>query len=184
MGAVAVWSMHYVGNRALIMADDAPTLQIEYRSGYTAGSFFLPISLVGIAFYTFGVTETVDILWTLTGGFLVGTSICGMHYVSQQGIANYDLSYSKAHVVGAAMIAIVASTVALGLFFYLTSRWPNSWSRRLLCAALLAAAVSGMHWVATVGTHYRLKLESNANGIGVSERMTALIVLFLVSIDS
>jgi len=177
MGAVSIWSMHYIGNRALIMANGPG---IEYRPGYTAGSFLLPISLVGSAFYAFGIREKVSILWTMTGGILVGASVCGMHYISQQGIANYTLQYSVAYVVGAALIAVAASTTALSVFFRLTVMWTNSWPRRLACAALLAAAVSGMHWSATVGTSYQVNIEANTGGAGLSGRTTALIVLFLV----
>lgn len=179
MGAVSIWSMHYIGNRALKMADGN---QIEYRQGYTAGSFFLPISLVGMAFYAFNMKETVSILWTLTGGILVGAGVCGMHYISQQGISNYVLRYSSPYVVGAAIIAVTASTIALGVFFYLTSIWTSSWRRRLACAALLAAAVSGMHWSATMGTSYRTVIDSHIDGDGLSGDTAALIVLFLVQI--
>lgn len=177
MGAVSIWSMHYIGNRALIMIHGP---EIVYRSGYTASSFFLPISLVGSAFYAFGISEKVSILWTMTGGVLVGASVCGMHYISQQGISNYALQYSVGYVVGAAVIAVAASTIAMGIFFYLTVMWTNSCPRRLACAALLAAAVSGMHWSATVGTSYRAKVEANTGRTGLSGGTTALMVLFLV----
>jgi len=177
MGAVSIWSMHYIGNRALVMTNGP---EIVYRPGYTAGSFFLPISLVGSAFHAFGTSETVSIIWTVTGGVLVGASVCGMHYISQQGIANYTLQYSVAYVVGAALIAVAASTIAMGVFFYLTVMWTNSGPRRLACAALLAAAVSGMHWSATVGTSYRVKIEAKTGGAGLSGETTALMVLFLV----
>ncbi len=169
--------MHYIGNRALIMTEGP---EIVYRSGYTAGSFFLPISLVGSAFYAYGITQTVSILWTVTAGVLVGAGVCGMHYISQQGISNYALQYSVGYVVGAALIAIAASTIAMGIFFYLTVMWTNSWPRRLACAALLAAAVSGMHWSATVGTLYRVKIETNTGKAALSGEATALMVLLLV----
>lgn len=177
MGAVSIWSMHYIGNRALVMTEGP---EIEYRSGYTAASFFLPISLVGSAFYAYGISRTVSMLWTVTGGVLVGASVCGMHYISQQGIANYALQYSVGYVVGAAVIAVAASTAAMGIFFYLTVMWTNSWPRRLACAALLAAAVSGMHWSATVGTSYRVKIGTNTGKAGLSGQATVAIVLSLV----
>ena len=173
--------MHYVGNRALIMVDGDSGLQINYRTDFTIGSFFLPISLVGAAFYAFGISETVNVLWTLIGGILVGAGICGMHYVSQQGIVNYALQYSVAYIAGAAIIAVVTSTAVLGLFFYLTSMRTNSWLRRSACAFLLATAVSGFHWTATVGTSYRLKAEPSAGRKGLSSRTTAFIVIGLVS---
>ena len=77
MGSVAIWSMHFVGNRAIIMTHNAAGYQIEYSPGFTAGSFFLPICGVGVAFYFFSTSENVGIVATLAGGFLVGLAICG-----------------------------------------------------------------------------------------------------------
>ena len=75
MGSVAIWSMHYIGNQAVIM--DVKGLHITYSPGFTAGSFFLPICGVGIAFYFFSISEHVSIIGTLLGGFIVGSAICG-----------------------------------------------------------------------------------------------------------
>ena len=181
MGAVAIWSMHHIGNCAIDIANGEPDLLIEYRTSHTVGAFFLAITFVGFAFYAFGISESVSILWTTIGGLLVGTAICGMHYTSQQGIANYSLHYVLGSVVGAAVLAITASTVSLGLFFYLTSMWTNTWPRRLGCAAILAAGVFGMHMVATVGTSYRFKIDSTRHNRSLSPGTTALIVLGLVN---
>ena len=75
MGSVAIWSMHFIGNQAVIM--DVKGLHISYSPGFTAGSFFLPICGVGIAFYFISISEHVSILGTLLGGFIVGSTICG-----------------------------------------------------------------------------------------------------------
>ena len=75
MGSVAIWSMHFVGNQAVVM--DVKGLHIDYSSGFTAGSFFLPICGVGVAFYFLSISEHVSILGTLWGGFIVGSAICG-----------------------------------------------------------------------------------------------------------
>ena len=75
MGSVSIWSMHYIGNQAVIM--EPRGLYINYSPGFTAGSFFLPIFGVAIAFYFISITERVSILGTLLGGFLAGSAICG-----------------------------------------------------------------------------------------------------------
>lgn len=180
MGAVAIWSMHYIGNRAVVMAHGEPYLQIQYSPGFTAGSFFLPVCVVGIAFYFFSVSENVSILGTLVGGLLVGSAVCGMHYMGQKGIANYTPSYSWARVLGSAIIAVAANTVALGIFFYFKSTWTNSWWKRLSCASLLAVSVSGMHWVATVGTVYRMRANVMGTTSGLSKEATVVVVIGLV----
>lgn len=180
MGAVAIWSMHFIGNRAIVMANGKPDDQIQYSPGFTAGSFFLPVCVVGIAFYFFSVSEKVSILGTMVGGLLVGLAVCGMHYMGQKGIANYTPSYSWRHVFGSAIIAVAADTVALGVFFYLRSTWTNSWWKRMSCASLLAVSVSGMHWVATVGTAYRMRADMMQNTSGLSREATVVVVICLV----
>ncbi|KAL8884088.1 MAG: hypothetical protein Q9215_007786 [Flavoplaca cf. flavocitrina] len=178
MGAVAIWAMHFIGNRAITMLDGQPELQIQYSAGYTGGSFFLPICVVSIAFYLLSLPEEVQIIRIAVVGILTGAAVCGMHYLGQGGIANYYVSYEWPYVLGSALIAVTAATVALGIFFYLKHNWTNNWWKRALCAALLAAAVSGMHWVATVGTSYRLRRQARkASGLG--RQGTVIIVLCL-----
>lgn len=180
MGAVAIWSMHYIGNRAISMARGEPNLQIQYSPGFTAGSFFLPVCVVAVAFYFFSVSEKVSILGTMVGGLLVGSAVCGMHYMGQKGIANYVSIYAWRRVLGSAIIAVVANTIALGIFFYFKSAWTNSWWKRLCCASLLAVSVSGMHWVATVGTTYRMKADMIGKVSGLSREATVVVVICLV----
>ncbi len=180
MGAVAIWSMHFIGNRAIIMAHGEPNLQIQYSPGFTAGSFLLPVCVVGIAFYLFSVSENVSILGTLVGGLLVGSAVCGMHYMGQKGISNYTPFYSWRRVLGSAIIAVAANTTALGVFFYFRSTWANSWWKRMFCASLLAVSVSGMHWVATVGTAYRMRTEMIGKVGGLSREATVVVVICLV----
>ena len=180
MGAVAIWSMHYIGNRAIVMAKGEAYLQIQYSPGFTAGSFFLPVCIIAIAFYLFSISEKVSILGTMIGGLLVGSAVCGMHYMGQKGIANYTPIYAWRKVLGSAIIAVVANTIALGVFFYFKSAWTNSWWKRLACASLLAVSVSGMHWLATVGTVYRMKSDMMEKVTGLSREATVVVVICLV----
>ena len=163
-----------------MMAQGEPNLQIQYSPGFTAGSFFLPVCVVGIAFYFFSVSENVRIQGTMVGGFLVGSAVCGMHYLGQKGIANYTPSYSWRYVLGSAIIAVAANSVALGVFFYLRSTWTNSWWKRMSSASLLALSVSGMHWVATVGTAYRTRPSMTEKMSGLSRGGTVVVVICLV----
>ena len=180
MGAVAIWSMHFIGNRAIMMGRGERELQIQYSPGFTAGSFFLPVCIIAMAFYLFSISEKVSILGTMIGGLLIGSAVCGMHYMGQKGIANYIPSYSWSRVFGSAIIAVVANTTALGVFFYLKSTWTNSWWKRMFCASLLAVSVSGMHWVATVGTSYRMKTDMMEKVSGLSREATVVVVICLV----
>lgn len=102
-----------------------------------------------------------------------------MHYLGDAAISNYRSAYELPYVVGAALIAVTASTTALALFFVFDASWTNAWWRRLGCAMVLAGAVSGMHWCAAVGTKYKLlHLSSRDNP---SRGLLIIVVICLVS---
>jgi len=156
MGGVAIWCMHFIGNRATGLLNGEPELQITYSVGVTVASLFVPIFVLLVAFYVVTLNNTVS--WWRIGvsGTLSGCAICGMHYLGNASIRNYTCEYVPANVAGASVIAAVASTVALALFFVFKAAWTTSWWRRVGCAFVLAGAVSGMHWCAALGTRYRL----------------------------
>lgn len=157
MGGIGIWCMHFIGNRATILHDGTLETQISYDSGFTALSFFLPIVMLTVAFYFIGVTEKADNWYIIFAGTLTGASACGMHYVGQLGITNYQCVYDPGHVVGAAIIAVAASITSLGVFFRLRASWTNNWWKRGLSASVLAMAVTGMHYTAAAGTSYHSK---------------------------
>jgi NO-binding membrane sensor protein with MHYT domain len=137
-----------------VLGDGSGAQQISYNIQFTIVSLFLPILVLSTAFYAISFEERPSVIRLLTGGLGTGAAICAMHYLGQLGISNYHCSYGPAYIVGAALIATVSATVALSIFFRWKAAWTNSWWRRLVCAALLAGAVSGMHWTAAVGTYY------------------------------
>ncbi|KAI1419362.1 hypothetical protein F5Y12DRAFT_794005 [Xylaria sp. FL1777] len=156
MGGIAIWSMHYVGNRAIVLAQDQPELQIVYSSKFTAVSFFLPIIVLLPAFVATGTNNHISFWRIGGGGTLAGGAICGMHYIGNASIENYSCRYDLANVIGSAIIAVAASNAALSIFFLWRASWTNSWWKRGLSGVVLASAVSGMHWCASTGTNYRL----------------------------
>ncbi|KAH7114686.1 hypothetical protein EDB81DRAFT_669628, partial [Dactylonectria macrodidyma] len=114
----------------------------------------------------------------IVGGVLCGTAVCGMHYLGNASIENYTCVYRPAYVVGAAFIAVVASNVALAMFFVFRAMWANAWWKRAISAVILAGAVSGMHWCAAMGTQYRLK-NIKPKGNEPSRSATVIVVICL-----
>lgn len=76
---------------------------------------------------------------------------------------------------------MTANIAALGIFFYVTKVWTNGLLKKLFCATLLAISVSGMHWVATVGTTYRFERRSSSTRNDLSRQGAAVVVVCLVS---
>ncbi|KAK6839381.1 hypothetical protein PG987_005247 [Apiospora arundinis] len=185
MGGIAIWSMHYIGNRAIIILHDEPDLQIVYSFGITAASFFLPIFVLLLAFVAVGSTNDEVPWWRIAcAGFLSGGAICGMHYLGNASITNYHCEYTLGNVVGASVIAVSASTIALSLFFVFRAAWTNSWPKKTGCMFLLAGAVSGMHWCAAIGTQYSLLDPSTAakgGGSGGNSRTATTAVVIILS---
>ncbi|KIX08420.1 uncharacterized protein Z518_03076 [Rhinocladiella mackenziei CBS 650.93] len=173
MGGIGIWAMHFVGNRAIILEQGNPQRQILYSPGFTAVSFFMPIAVLLFAFYLLGMPTRARQFHVAIAGVFTGAAVCGMHYLGQLGIENYDCSYRIQNVVAAAIIAVLASFIALSAFFRLRDTWTDSWWKRALCGAIMALAVSGMHWTAAVGTIYSWK--GNLAVHGSSRKQTALI---------
>ncbi|KAF5859996.1 hypothetical protein ETB97_002135 [Aspergillus alliaceus] len=179
MGGVGIWCMHFIGNRAIVLGSGQNDIQILYSMTFTGVSFVLPVAVLLVAFYAIGASEKAGYLRIMTGGLLTGSSVCGMHYVGQLGIANYQCSYRAANVAGSAVIAVFASTTALSIFFRWRATWTDSWWRRGVCGCLLAAAVSGMHWTAAGGTSYRNFDRSVRKGGQLSRTQTVIICAVL-----
>lgn len=180
MGGIGIWCMHFIGNRAIVMAEGQPDTQILYNTGFTSVSFFLPILVLSGAFYLLGATDRINRYYIAFAGLLMGVAISGMHYVGQLGIANYHCTYRVGNVVGASVISIVASIIALNVFFTLRESWTDSWWKRVLCGTVLACSVSGMHWTATVGTRYRFKGSGSTPTDPLSRKQTVIVCAALV----
>ncbi|KAI2617393.1 FAD dependent oxidoreductase-domain-containing protein [Hypoxylon sp. NC1633] len=185
MGGISIWCMHFVGNRAMSFADDVPELRIDYSSGFTALSFFLPVIVLLAAFMVIGADCEVSWYRICIAGVLAGAAICGMHYLGNTSISNYHCVYNKVYVAGAAVLSVLDNILALSIFFVLGASWRNLWWKRALSAFLLASAASGMHWVAAKGTEYRLihlnqRTEvSQIHGILVAICLTVAAALFM-----
>ena len=180
-GGISIWSMHFIGNRAIVLGDDQPQLRIVYSPGFTVISFFMPVLVVLLAFALVCPKDRMTATRVMLGGALTGFAICGMHYLGQAGISNYECLYPIPFVVGAIIIAVAASTTALCVFFLFRLSWDTPWWRRPICAIVLASAVSGMHWIASVGTQYQLKMWGPSTASNLSRASTVIVVLVLVS---
>ncbi|KAK2592725.1 hypothetical protein QQS21_009568 [Conoideocrella luteorostrata] len=181
MGGIAIWSMHFIGNRAIYMLDGQESFQIAYSTALTVMSLLVPILVLVLAFL--GVSGNGRIRWwrIVLAGILSGGAICGMHYLADSSISNYNSSYELSYLIGSIIIAVLASTTALALFFVFENTWSNAWWKRVGCAMVLAGAVSGMHWCAAVGTNYRLLMGSPGKGVSRQDAMIVVICLAIAA---
>ena len=162
-------------------------MQISYSVGITTLSFFVPILVLLVAFYVVTYTSQnrlgISTWWRIiVSGTLAGGAISGMHYIGNAAISNYRCTYAVANVAGSVVIAVAASMIALALFSVFKAAWASSWWKRLICAVVLAGAVSGMHWCAALGTEYHmLHLLHGIGGPGSATDKNAQTTVIVVS---
>ena len=184
MSGIGIWSTHFIGDRAISLHNGTDTPEILYSTGFTILSFILPDIVLTAAFYSVGVGGKPAVWHICLTGTLIGAAVCGMHYVGEVGITNYEYSYAPFNIIGAAMIAVSASIIALGAFFRFQESWSSSWWKRCLSAALLAVAVSGMHWTAAAGTYYHRRLTDVDTNAGLTATQTAIACATLVHVPT
>lgn len=163
------------------MLDGQEAFQISYSTALTVLSLLVPICVLVLAFL--GVSGNGRIRWwrIILAGLLSGGAICGMHYLANASISNYTTSYRISNLVGSVVIAVLASTTALSLFFVFENTWNNAWWKRVGCAMVLAGAVSGMHWCAAVGTSYMLLGHTHGKGVSRQDSMVVVICLAIAA---
>ena len=179
MGGVAIWSMHFVVTHAIRLGDEV--FQLIYNPGSTIASFFLPIGIAAGSFFLFGDPSIDFWIRIPLGGVTMGAAICSMHYVSLAGVYNYACKTSNGHTICAILIAVAASSVALGTSSAMKSMWRSTWYKRLVCALLLAVSSWATHWTAIFGTSYHLIPTSAVASAGISGNTTVVIALCFVS---
>jgi len=179
MGGIGIWGTHFVANRAILLEHGVLSRQILFNPGYTAVSFFLPTLVLLAAFFMLGIPNTAHYLYIAVAGILTGSAVCGMHYIGLLDVANYHCSYYIQNVVGSAVISVVASSAAFGIFFHLRDTWTDTWWKKALCGILLCCAVSASHWTASLGIVFEWKGNSTIHGD--SKVQTSIIAFLLVS---
>ncbi|KAI4665173.1 uncharacterized protein J4E88_010621 [Alternaria novae-zelandiae] len=178
-GLVAIWCMHFVGNRAIVLGDGEEEIQLYYSSTYTAVSAVLPVVVMFLGlsaadkFYKGSKGSLVRFASLGVCGVCGGAAVTEMHYLGNNGTTNYRIILSWPHVVGAASIAVGACLISFSLFFHWNKHWMNNVWRRIIVAIVLALAVCGMHWTAAAGTWYEIRGYHDGPG---QERNTNLII--------
>ncbi|CAN7551886.1 EAL domain-containing protein [Pseudorhodoferax sp. LjRoot39] len=137
-----IWSMHFIGMLAV-------TLPFEVGYGYavTALSWVAAVLVSGVALHTASLA-TLNLARLGRGALAMGAGICAMHYL---GMASLELTpgirWDWLLVLASGAIAVVASAVALVVFFALRGyRGVAARYRQVLAALVMGAAISGMHY--------------------------------------
>lgn len=72
MGAVAIWSMHFIGNNSMTLWANDRSYQLSYKSGYTFASLVVSIACMFTSFAFVGVTEKARLVRIIPSGIFTG----------------------------------------------------------------------------------------------------------------
>lgn len=75
MGAVSIWSMHFIGNNSLQLQIRDDRYQLSYNAGYTFASLVVAIVCMFFAFAFVGITEEARFKRILPSGIFAGVNI-------------------------------------------------------------------------------------------------------------
>src|ERR1700716_4381470 len=139
-----IWSMHFIA----MLAFNIP-IPMSYDIGLTTLSLVVAIFVTGAGFYFINRQSTPPLSLVFSGIF-VGLGIAAMHYIGMAAMREHaELSYDLLFVALSLVIAIGASTAALWLTFRTADL-----GQKLVAAAVMGLAISGMHYSAMRGTTF------------------------------
>lgn len=141
MGA-GIWSMHFIGMLAFIMA-----MPMSYELIWTISSMLVAIAASAFALYILKDQKRpfADIA---KGGILIGLAIATMHYMGMEGMKTHvNIQYLPGLFTLSILIALFASEAALWLTIESTKRTGR---QQLLfktgSALVMGIAICGMHY--------------------------------------
>ena len=182
---VGIWSMHFVGMLAfslpISLAYDIPTTLASLAVAIITSGFALGI--------TSGRRLTVP---RLSGSAVImGAGISAMHYMGMAAITILPgIAYNPFLVAISILIAIVASFVALWLFFQL--REGNSrlqQLKRIGAAVIMGLAISGMHYTGMAASRFSsgsfckggVTLDNNWLAVAIGMFALGLLIVTLIT---
>jgi PAS domain S-box-containing protein len=129
-----VWATHFVAELAF-----EPGLPVAYDIDLSALSLVIAMVLTW-----FGMVVAVCWQKALLGGGFVGLAIGAMHYVGMAALrVPADLRWDPSYVGASLAVGVVLAAAAIWLAYL-----GSAWQYRLSAAALLAAAICGLHFTA------------------------------------
>ncbi len=173
--ALAIWSMHFVG----MLAARLP-VAVDFLVLPTLLSFLVCVLVVGVAVFAASNGPLTAVRLGLSA-LVMGAGICTMHYLGMYALhASSRMVHDPTYVVASFLVAFNAAGLALWLSFGSGKRPPI-----VVSAAVLALAISAMHYTAMAGMLIFPRVEGVAfTAPAVSPGTLAIIVAcvaFLVS---
>ncbi|WP_127504495.1 MHYT domain-containing protein [Actinoplanes solisilvae] len=137
IGGGAIWLMHF----AAMLGFEVPASPVRFDVPMTVGSLLFAVFAVGAGLLMVGHGRR-NLPKTIMAGVLTGGGVLAMHYTGMLGMrVAGEMRYDVTLVAASAVIAVVASTVALWFTVSVQSWLPIGGA-----AVIMAIAVCGMHY--------------------------------------
>jgi PAS domain S-box-containing protein len=144
-----IWSMHFIG----MLAFHLP-IEVMYELRLTAVSYVIAVVISGFALQRFQSNNT-SLRGIALPGVFIGGGIAAMHYTGMAAMRmSPGIGYDPLLFATSVLIAIGASIAALWIAFRLSQgRRDKSWYK-LAAAAVMGAAIAGMHYTGMAAAHF------------------------------
>jgi NO-binding membrane sensor protein with MHYT domain len=173
IGGIGIWMMHFIA----MIGFTVTGADIAYDPALTALSFGLAVLAVGIGLFVSGGKRAGWPRLAL-GGLLCGAGVVGMHYTGMAAVATGGrVVYDPALVAASAVIAVVASTVALRFTAVVDRRGSMA-----LAAGVMSVAVVGMHYTGMSAVSITAVEHADVSGINPLILLLPILILALVAI--
>lgn len=139
IGGAAIWLMHFTA----MLGFDVPDSPVRYDLPLTLLSMGIAVVTVGVGlvFVGHGPRTAGKVL---AGGLFTGIGVLAMHYTGMSAMrVGGEIHYDMGLVAASAVVAVVASTVALWCTITV-----KGWATIIGAAAAMGIAVCGMHYTA------------------------------------
>ncbi|MDN3275222.1 MHYT domain-containing protein [Frankia sp. RB7] len=171
--AVGIWTMHFVGMLAAPLPPDTVYLVLP-----TIISFLICALVVGISLFFVSIGEP-SLKRVASSAVLLGVGIASMHYVGIHGLAGpFGIVHDPIMVLLSVVVAIVTAYGGLRAFLA-----QQEGVRLIVSSIAFGIAVSGMHYTAMLGMHFK-PLTGAAHhhaggGLAASQQILSIIVAVL-----
>ncbi len=166
--ALAIWTMHFVG----MLAVNLP-VPIDFLVLPTLLSFLVCVLVVGGAVFAMG-TGVPTLHRIGVAAVLMGAGIVSMHYMGMYALhSSINMAHNPALVVASIVVGVAASGLSLWLAFV-----GATWRSTVMSAAIMALAISAMHYTAMAGFEVVSLCEPDKVGTApaLSQSLLAIIV--------
>ncbi|WP_233522920.1 bifunctional diguanylate cyclase/phosphodiesterase [Peribacillus saganii] len=165
MGAFAmgmgIWAMHFIAMLAFHLS-----IPVSYNKALVITSIIPAIISSGIAFFIISRPTMMGKIQVILGAFFMATGIVSMHYTGMDAMEmGAMIEYNPLLWVLSAVIAFVASLVALNLLFFISQNHntPRMWWRKAGSSLIMGIAISGMHYTGMAAATFKAHPHGNTS---------------------